>query len=414
MSTAEIAERVGQQPTSTADLIALEERYGAHNYHPLDVVVARAEGVWVWDVEGRKYMDFLASYSAVNQGHCHPKIVAALVEQAKKVTLTSRAFRNDQLGPFYRDLCELSGFQRALPMNTGAEAVETAIKAARKWASTKKGVPEGKAEILVFEQNFHGRTTTIVGFSSEEQYRRGFGPFTPGFRLLPYGDAEAVARAIGPHTAAVLVEPIQGEAGIVLPPEGYLARLREITEAENVLLMVDEIQSGLGRTGKMFAYEHEGIRPDVVIVGKALSGGAYPVSAILADDEVMSVFSPGDHGSTYGGNPLAAAVARAALAALVDEGMVESSARLGKKMLDRLRALSSPHVAEVRGRGLWIGIVLHPSAGGARRFCEALKEEGLLCKETHENVIRIAPPLVITEAEIEWALERISRVLTTL
>jgi ornithine--oxo-acid transaminase len=411
MSTAEIADRVGQAPT-TAELIELEERYGAHNYHPLDVVVARAEGVWVWDVEGREYMDFLASYSAVNQGHCHPKIVAALVEQARKVTLTSRAFRNDQLGPFYRDLCELSGFARALPMNTGAEAVETAIKAARKWAYTKKGVPDGQAEILVFDQNFHGRTTTIVGFSSEEQYKSGFGPFTPGFRILPYGDAEAVERAIGPHTAAVLVEPIQGEAGIVMPPVGYLARLREITSAENVLLMVDEIQSGLGRTGKMFAYEHEGIRPDVVIVGKALSGGAYPVSAILADDEVMGVFTPGDHGSTYGGNPLAAAVARAALAALVDEGMVENSARLGALMLDRLRAISSPHVAEVRGVGLWIGIVLRPEAGGARRFCEALKGEGLLCKETHEHVIRIAPPLVITEEQIGWALERLERVLT--
>lgn len=413
MSTAEIADRVGQAPT-TAELIELEERYGAHNYHPLDVVVARAEGVWVWDVEGNRYMDFLASYSAVNQGHCHPKIVAALVEQAHKVTLTSRAFRNDQLGPFYRDLCELSGFARALPMNTGAEAVETAIKAARKWAYTKKGVPDGQAEILVFDQNFHGRTTTIVGFSSEEQYKSGFGPFTPGFRTLPYGDAEAVERAIGPHTAAVLVEPIQGEAGIVMPPAGYLARLREITTAANVLLMVDEIQSGLGRTGRMFAYEHEGIRPDVVIVGKALSGGTYPVSAILADDEVMGVFSPGDHGSTYGGNPLAAAVARAALAALVDEGMVENSARLGALMLDRLRAISSLHVAEVRGVGLWIGVALRPEAGGARRFCEALKGEGLLCKETHEHVIRIAPPLVITEEQIDWALERIERVLTTL
>jgi ornithine--oxo-acid transaminase len=413
MSTAEIADRVGQAPT-TAELIELEERYGAHNYHPLDVVVARAEGVWVWDVEGNRYMDFLASYSAVNQGHCHPKIVAALVEQAHKVTLTSRAFRNDQLGPFYRDLCELSGFARALPMNTGAEAVETAIKAARKWAYTKKGVPDGQAEILVFDQNFHGRTTTIVGFSSEEQYKSGFGPFTPGFRILPYGDADAVERAIGPHTAAVLVEPIQGEAGIVMPPAGYLARLREITTAANVLLMVDEIQSGLGRTGRMFAYEHEGIRPDVVIVGKALSGGTYPVSAILADDEVMGVFSPGDHGSTYGGNPLAAAVARAALAALVDEGMVESSARLGALMLDRLRAISSPHVAEVRGVGLWIGIALRPEAGGARRFCEALKGEGLLCKETHEHVIRIAPPLVITEEQIDWALERLEKVLTTL
>ena len=411
MSTAEIAERVGQAPT-TEELIALEERYGAHNYHPLDVVVARAEGVWVWDVEGRKYMDFLASYSAVNQGHCHPKIVAALVEQAHKVTLTSRAFRNDQLGPFYRELCELTGFARALPMNTGAEAVETAVKAARKWAYTKKGVPDGQAEILVFSNNFHGRTTTIVGFSTEEQYRRGFGPFTPGFRILPYGDADAVARSITPNTAAVLVEPIQGEAGIVVPPDGYLRRLREITEAQDVLLMVDEIQSGLGRTGKLFAFEHEGIRPDVLIVGKALAGGVYPVSAILADDDVMSVFSPGDHGSTFGGNPLAAAVARAALAVLVQEGLVESSARLGELMLDRLRGLASPHVAEVRGRGLWIGIVLHPAAGGARRFCEALKEEGLLCKETHENVIRIAPPLVITEQEIEWALERIERVLT--
>lgn len=411
MSTAEIAERVGPAPT-TAELIELEERYGAHNYHPLDVVVARAEGVWVWDVEGNRYMDFLASYSAVNQGHCHPKIVAALVDQARKVTLTSRAFRNDQLGPFYRDLCELSGFARALPMNTGAEAVETAIKAARKWAYTRKGVPDGQAEILVFDQNFHGRTTTIVGFSSEEQYRGGFGPFTPGFRILPYGDAAAVERAIGPNTAAVLVEPIQGEAGIVMPPRGYLARLREITTAQNVLLIVDEIQSGLGRTGKMFAYEHEGIRPDVVIVGKALSGGTYPVSAILADDEVMGVFSPGDHGSTYGGNPLAAAVARAALAALVDEGMVENSARLGALMLDRLRAISSPHVAEVRGVGLWIGVVLRPEAGGARRFCEALKGEGLLCKETHEHVIRIAPPLVITEEQIDWAVARLEKVLT--
>ncbi|HEX2164008.1 MAG TPA: ornithine--oxo-acid transaminase [Thermoanaerobaculia bacterium] len=413
MTTAEIADRVGR-PTTTAESIELEERYGAHNYHPLDVVVARAEGVWVWDVEGNRYMDCLAAYSAVNQGHCHPKVVAALIDQARKVTLTSRAFRNDQLGPFYRDLCELSGYARALPMNTGAEAVETAIKAARKWAYTKKGVADGQAEILVFDQNFHGRTTTVVGFSSEEQYRRGFGPFTPGFRILPYGDAEAVERAIGPNTAAVLVEPIQGEAGIVMPPDGYLARLREITRASRVLLMVDEIQSGLGRTGKMFAFEHEGIRPDVVIVGKALSGGAYPVSAILADDEVMDVFSPGDHGSTYGGNPLAAAVARAALAALVEEGMVENSARLGALMLDRLRAVDSPHVAAVRGRGLWIGIVLHPEAGGARRFCEALQREGLLCKETHEHVIRVAPPLVITEAEAEWALERLEKVLTTL
>jgi ornithine--oxo-acid transaminase len=401
-----------QQTASRADAcIALEERYGAHNYHPLEVVVARAEGVWVWDTEGRRYMDFLAAYSAVNQGHCHPRILAALQQQAQRVTLTSRAFRNDQLGPLYEQLSRLSGYARALPMNTGAEAVETAIKAARKWAYKVKGVPEGKAEILVFANNFHGRTTTIVGFSSEQQYRDGFGPFTPGFRLLPYGDADAVEAAMHPNVAAVLVEPIQGEGGIIIPPAGYLQRLREITSRHRALLVVDEIQSGLGRTGKMFAYEHEGVRPDVVIVGKALSGGFYPVSAILADDEVMGVFEPGDHGSTYGGNPLAAAVARAALAALVEEGMVENSARLGEYFLDRLRRIESPWIQEVRGKGLWIGIELKREAGGARRFCEALMRDGLLCKETHDHVIRIAPPLVIDRAGIDWALERLARAL---
>ena len=401
---------------AAAELTALEERYGAHNYHPLDVTIQRAEGVWVWDVEGRRYMDFLAAYSAVNQGHCHPRIVAALVEQASRVALTSRAFRNDQLGPFYRDLAELTGFAKALPMNTGAEAVETAIKAARKWAYTVKGVADGEAEILVFENNFHGRTTTIVGFSSEEQYRRGFGPFTPGFTLLPYGDTAAVEAVLaerGERVAAVLVEPIQGEGGIVVPPDGYLRALRELTERHRALLMIDEIQSGLGRTGKMFAYEHEaGVRPDVVILGKALSGGLYPVSAIVADDEVMGVFTPGDHGSTYGGNPVGAAVARAALAVIVDEGLVERSAELGAYMLDRLRRIESPHVAEVRGRGLWIGVELRPEAGGARRFCEALQRDGLLCKETHDHVIRIAPPLVITRDEIDWALQRLEKVLT--
>ena len=401
-----------QQTTSRAEeCIALEERYGAHNYHPLPVVIARAEGCWVWDTEGKQYMDFLAAYSAVNQGHCHPKILAALLEQAKNVTLTSRAFRNDQLGPLYEQLSQLSGYAKALPMNTGAEAVETAIKAARKWAYTVKGVPEGQAEILVFANNFHGRTTTIVGFSTEAQYRDGFGPFTPGFKVLPYGDADAVAAAMNPNVAAVLVEPIQGEGGIIIPPEGYLRRLREITREHNALLVVDEIQSGLGRTGKMFAFEHEGIRPDVVIIGKAVSGGFYPVSAILADDEVMSVFKPGDHGSTYGGNPLAAAVARAALSALVEEGMVENSARLGVYFLERLRAIASPWIKEVRGKGLWIGIELRPEAGGARRFCEALMREGLLCKETHDHVIRIAPPLVIDQAGIDWALERLAKVL---
>ena len=397
---------------TSAQLIRLEETYGAHNYHPLDVVVSRARGVWVWDVEGNKYLDFLAAYSAVNQGHCHPKIVAALKEQAERVTLTSRAFRNDQLGPLCEELCELTGFSRFLPMNTGAEAVETAIKAARKWAHTVKGVPDDRGEILVFEGNFHGRTTTIVGFSSEEQYRKGFGPFTPGFRLLPYGDAQAVEKAITPETVAILVEAIQGEGGIRIPPAGFLRRLREIATANRVLLVLDEIQSGLGRTGKLFCYEHEGIRPDIVVIGKALGGGTVPVSGILSDDEVMSVFKPGDHGSTFGGNPLACAVAHAAIRALVDEGMIENSARLGDYFLQRLRALKSPHVKEVRGRGLWIGVELKPESGGARRFCEALQKQGLLCKETHVNIIRFAPPLVITREEIDWALERIAKVLS--
>ena len=397
---------------TSAQLIRLEETYGAHNYHPLDVVVSRARGVWVWDVEGNKYLDFLAAYSAVNQGHCHPKIVAALKEQAERVTLTSRAFRNDQLGPLCEELCELTGFSRFLPMNTGAEAVETAIKAARKWAHTVKGVPDDRGEILVFEGNFHGRTTTIVGFSSEEQYRKGFGPFTPGFRLLPYGDAQAVEKAITPETVAILVEAIQGEGGIRIPPAGFLRRLREIATANRVLLVLDEIQSGLGRTGKLFCYEHEGIRPDIVVIGKALGGGTVPVSGILSDDEVMSVFKPGDHGSTFGGNPLACAVAHAAIRALVDEGMIENSARLGDYFLQRLRALKSPHVKEVRGRGLWIGVELKPESGGARRFCEALQKQGLLCKETHVNIIRFAPPLVITLEEIDWALERIAKVLS--
>ncbi len=403
-----------ENQAATTDLVALEERYGAHNYHPLDVVVSRAEGVWVWDVEGRRYLDFLAAYSAVNQGHCHPEILKALVAQAHRVTLTSRAFRSDQLGPFYRQVCELTGFQKFLPMNTGAEAVETALKAVRKWAYKVKGIPEGKAEVIAFNNNFHGRTITIVSFSTEADYRDGFGPFTPGFRVLPYGDAEAVAAAMHENVAAVLVEPIQGEAGIVLPPAGYLQRLREITQRYNSLLVADEIQSGLGRTGKLFAYQHEGIRPDVVIVGKALSGGFYPVSGILADDPVMDVFQPGQHGSTYGGNPLAVAVAQAALRVLVEERMVENAAELGPYFLERLRQIRSRHVREVRGVGLWIGVELHREAGGARRFCEALQQEGLLCKETHDHVIRIAPPLVIRKDEIDWAVERLEKVLTTL
>ncbi len=396
------------------DFITLEDRYGAHNYHPLDVVITRADGAWVWDVEGKKYMDFLAAYSAVNQGHCHPRLVKVMAEQMCRVALTSRAFRNDQLGPFCKEICELTGFDRVLPMNTGAEAVETAIKAARKWGYTVKGIEEDRAKILVFAGNFHGRTTTIVSFSSDEEYRYGFGPFTPGFEILPYGDIEAVRAAMDSDVCAVMVEPIQGEAGIVAPPEGFLRQLRELTNEYNALLVCDEIQSGLGRTGTLFAYEHEGIRPDIVIIGKALSGGMYPVSAILADDEVMGVFHPGEHGSTYGGNPLGAAVAREALKVLIEERMVERSAELGEYFMEKIRAIGSDHVETVRGKGLWIGIVLKESAGGARRFCEALQDEGMLCKETHETVIRVAPPLTVTKADIDWAVSKLEKVLTTL
>ncbi len=397
--------------SKTTELIAIEDRHGAHNYHPLDVVLERGEDVWVWDVEGRRYLDFLASYSAVNQGHCHPKIVTALSAQSRKLALTSRAFRNDQLGVFFKEVSELTGFDKVLPMNTGAEAVETAIKAARKWGYEKKGVPDGRAEILVFENNFHGRTTTIVGFSSSEQYRAGFGPFTPGFKILPFGDADAVEAAMHPDVVAVLVEPIQGEGGIIVPPDGYLARLREICDRHRALLVADEIQSGLGRVGTLFAYQHDDIRPDMVTIGKALSGGLYPVSALLADDEVMDVFRPGDHGSTYGGNPVAAAVARAALAVLLDEGMIENSAELGAYLLERLRALEAPAIREIRGRGLWVGIELHPEAGGARSLSEALMHRGLLCKETHEHVLRLAPPLTIRKPELDWALEQLAEVL---
>jgi len=396
------------------ELIRLEEEYGAHNYHPLDVVIQRAEGVWVWDVDGNRYLDFLAAYSAVNQGHAHPRIRRALVEQAGRVTLTSRAFRNDQLGPLYKQVSELTGYRRMLPMNTGAEGVETAIKAARKWGYKVKGVPDGRARILVFAGNFHGRTTTIVGFSDDAQYRDGFGPFTPGFTLLPYGDLGAVQKAMDGDVVAILVEPIQGESGIIVPPEGYLRGLEKLCREHRALLMCDEIQSGLGRTGKLFAFEHEGVRPDVVIVGKALAGGYYPVSAILADDEVMGVFHPGDHGSTFGGNPLGCAVAREALAVLVDEKMIENSATLGRYFLEQLRGIRSPAIKEVRGRGLWIGLELTKQAGGARRYCEALKAQGLLCKETHVDTIRFAPPLCITRDELDWANERIRTVFSDL
>ncbi|MGC8873438.1 MAG: ornithine--oxo-acid transaminase [Chloroflexia bacterium] len=396
------------------ELIRLEETYGAHNYKPLDVVISRAQGVWMWDVEGNRYLDCLSAYSAVNQGHCHPRILRALVEQAGRVTLTSRAFRNDQLPLLERELCELAGYEMTLLMNSGAEAVETAIKAARKWGYTVKGVARDQAEIVVCAGNFHGRTTTIVGFSTEPQYRDGFGPFTPGFRIIPYGDARALEQAITENTVAFLVEPIQGEGGVIVPPNGYLKAAREICSRHNVLLMADEIQTGLGRTGRLFACDWEGVHPDVLIIGKALSGGFYPVSAVLASREVLGVFRPGDHGSTFGGNPLACAVAREALRVIVEEDLPARGERLGRYFLGRLSRIESEHIREVRGRGLLIGVELRQEAGGARRFCEALRERGLLCKETHEHVIRFAPPLVITEEEIDWAMERIEPVLVGL
>jgi ornithine--oxo-acid transaminase len=397
--------------SSARELIELEDRFGAHNYHPLDVVLTRGEGVWVWDVDGRRYLDCLSAYSAVNQGHAHPRILAAMVEQAGRLPLTSRAFRNDQLGPYYRELSALTGYPRILPMNSGAEAVETAIKAARKWAYDVKGVPDGAAEIIACEGNFGGRTISIISFSPEPLYRAGFGPLTPGFSLVPYGDADAIEAAITPNTAAFIVEPIQGEGGVIVPPDGYLRRVREICDRNGVLLIADEIQTGLGRTGRLFAFDHEGVQADIVTIGKALSGGFYPVSAVLASDEIMDVFTPGTHGSTFGGSPLACAVARAALRVLVDEDLVANAATMGEYFMGRLREVATGHVREVRGRGLLIGVELRPEAGGARRFCEALQRDGILAKETHEHTIRFAPPLVITRDEIDWAMERIAPVL---
>ena len=393
------------------DFIAQESAFGAHNYHPLDVVIARAHGAWVWDVEGKKYLDCLAAYSAVNQGHCHPKILAALRDQAEQCTLTSRAFYNDQLGPFYEQLSSLLGYEKVLPMNTGAEAVETAIKAARRWGYRNKRIADGAAEILVFDGNFHGRTTTIVGFSSDDYYKEQFGPFTPGFRCVAYGDLDAVEQAMSENVVAMLIEPIQGEAGIVMPPKGYLEGLRALADKHNCLLICDEIQAGLGRTGKLLCCQHEDARPDLVILGKALSGGVYPVSAVVGDERVLGVFEPGSHGSTYGGNPLGAAVARAALSVLVDEGMVENSRELGAYALERLQQIDSPHLADVRGLGLWIGLEVKPETGGARPFCEALRDRGLLCKETHDYVIRFAPPLMISREDLDWALEQLEAVL---
>lgn len=390
------------------DLITLDETYAAHTYHPIEVVVERGDGVWVYDVDGKKYLDCLAAYSAVNQGHCHPKIMQAAIDQMHKVTLTSRAFYNDQMGPFMKELCELTGYEMVLPMNTGAEAVETAIKAARMWGYRGKGVPHDQAEIIVCEGNFAGRTTTIISFSSEEQYKHDFGPLTPGFKMIPYGDAEALERAITPNTVAFLVEPIQGEGGVHVPPPGYLKAAFDICTKHNVLFVADEIQTGLGRTGALLACDHEGVRPDMVTLGKALSGGYYPVSAVLADKRVLGLFRPGDHGSTFGGNPLGSAIARAAMKVLVEEGLIDRSREVGAYFKGRLERIEGEHIKEVRGRGLMIGVEMTTNA---RPYCDALREQGILCKDTHGTVVRFAPPLVITKDEVDWAMERIEPVL---
>jgi ornithine--oxo-acid transaminase len=397
--------------TAAEDLIAIEAQLGAHNYKPLDVVLARGEGVWVWDTDGKRYLDCLAAYSAVNQGHCHPQIYAAVLEQAKRLTLTSRAFRNDQLALFYEDLARLTGSHKILPMNSGAEAVETAIKAVRKWGYEVKGVPAERAEIIVCANNFHGRTLAIVGFSTDPSAYGNYGPFAPGFRIVPFGDYEALAAAVNDNTVAFLVEPIQGEAGVIIPPAGYFSRVRQLCTERRVTLILDEIQTGLGRTGKLLAEEHEGIEADVTLIGKALSGGFYPVSAVLSNAEVLGVLKPGQHGSTFGGNPLACAVARAALRVLVEEGMIENAERQGRRFMAQLQGIGADVVREVRGRGLMLAIELHPQAGGARRYCEKLQALGLLAKDTHEHSIRIAPPLVITEDQVDWACEMLRQAL---
>ena len=389
------------------DYIQLEELYGAHNYKPLNVVLNRGKGVWVWDVEGNRYMDCLSAYSAVNQGHCHPKILETMTGQAKKLTLTSRAFRNDQLGLFYKEICEMTNSHKVLPMNSGAEAVETVIKTARKWGYQAKGIPENQAELIVCDNNFHGRTITIVGFSSDEDSRKGFGPFTPGFKKIPFGDAKALEEAITSNTVAFMVEPIQGEAGVVIPPKGYLKAVKEICEKNNIMLILDEIQTGLGRTGKLLAEEHDDIEADLTLIGKALSGGFYPVSAVLSNTEVMNVLRPGEHGSTFGGNPLACAVARTAIRVLDEENMIENATLMGEYFKAGLSEIRNPMIKEIRGKGLLIGIEFLPEAGGARTYCEKLMANGLLCKETHDNIIRFAPPLVITKEDIDWAMERI-------
>jgi ornithine--oxo-acid transaminase len=394
------------------DYISLENEFGAHNYKPLDVVLSRGEGVWVWDVEGNRYMDCLSAYSAVNQGHCHPKIMETMIEQTKKLTLTSRAFRNDQLGLFYKELCEITRSHKVLPMNSGAEAVETVIKAVRKWGYQVKGIAKDKAEIIVCRNNFHGRTITIVGFSTDPNARQGFGPFTPGFKIVPFGDADALEDAITPNTVAFMAEPIQGEAGVIIPPAGYLKSAREICNAHNVVMILDEIQTGLGRTGKLLAEEHEEIEADLTLIGKALSGGFYPISAVLSNKEVLGVLKPGEHGSTFGGNPLACAVARSALNVLIDEHMVENAQKMGTLFLAGLKSIKSSIIKEVRGKGLLIGVELYKETGGARNYCKQLHKAGILCKETHDHIIRFAPPLVIKENQVNWALEQIEPVFS--
>lgn len=394
------------------EYIAMEDRYGAHNYKPLNVVLNRGQGVHVWDVEGNQYMDCLSAYSAVNQGHCHPRILAAMTEQAKKLTLTSRAFRNDQLAHLYEELCELTNSHKVLPMNSGAEAVETAIKAVRKWGYQEKGVPENRAEIIVARNNFHGRTITIVSFSTDTTATAGFGPFTPGFTVVEFGDADALEAAITDHTVGVMLEPIQGEAGVIIPPKGYLQKVRDLCTEKNIVLILDEIQTGLGRTGKLLAEEHDGVEADLTLIGKALSGGFYPVSAVLSNSEVLGVLKPGEHGSTFGGNPLACAVAREAMRVLVEEKLIENATAMGKRFMDGLAAIDNPKIKEVRGRGLLIGVEYFKDAGGARHYCEQLQKVGLLCKETHDNIIRFAPPLVITAEQVDWALERIQPTLS--
>lgn len=398
--------------SSVIDFLATERRLGTYNYEPIGVVLSRGEGVWVWDSEGNRYLDCLSAYSAVSQGHCHPKILAAMVEQAHRLTLTSRAFHNDQLAPFYEEIAALTGSHKVLPMNSGAEAVESAIKSVRKWGYEVKGVPDGQAEIIVCADNFHGRTLGIVGFSTDPETRKHFGPFAPGFKVIPFGDAAALEAAITPNTVAFLVEPIQGEAGVIIPPAGYFTKVRELCTANNVMLVLDEIQTGLGRTGKLLAEQHEGIEADVTLLGKALSGGFYPVSAVLSNNEVLGTLKPGQHGSTFGGNPLACAVARAAMRVLVEEGMIENAARQGARFLEGLKDIRANTIRDVRGRGLMLAVELHPEAGRARRYCEALQAKGILAKDTHEHTIRIAPPLVITSDQVDWALERFATTLT--